>query len=162
MKNINKTQTKAAVLATIIAISISLGGCIKTTRLAGYTYENKKTEGLIAGDTRKAVVKRELGSPSAVSNYGDETWYYISTEYESIAFFKPKIKSQNILAIKFNSDESIKEIQKYTENDAQSIKLSKEVTKTEGNDVGVVGQLLGNVGRFNTDSKDVTKPKSQP
>jgi outer membrane protein assembly factor BamE (lipoprotein component of BamABCDE complex) len=145
---------KTAQIALLIVISASLSGCIKTVKNVGYNPEIDKINKLEVGSTRKAIVKRELGSPSAVSTYGKETWYYISTEKESVAFFTPKIKSQKVVAIIFDDNQTIAEIKKYDESDANDIKISKDETKTEGHDQGVLGQILGNVGRFNTDRRD--------
>ena len=81
-------------------------------------------------------------------------------KHESVAFLKPKIKSQKVLEVKFNDNQTIKEIKEYTEADAKEIKVSSDETKTEGHDVGILGQLLGNVGRFNNDKRDVAKPRT--
>lgn len=149
-----KKVIKISKIALILLISASLGGCIKTVKNVGYNPEIDKINKLVVGKTRQAIVKRELGSPSAVSTYGNETWYYISTEQEHTAFLKPKIKSQKVIAIEFNPNQTIANISRYDEKDARNIKISKDVTKTEGHDEGVLGQILGNVGRFNTDRRD--------
>lgn len=148
-KNLNITK-----IVLLLAVVNTTSGCIKTLQNVGYSPEIDKINSLVAGTTRKAIVKRELGSPSAISTYGKETWYYISTEKESIAFFEPKIKSQTVVAIEFNDDQTIANIKKYNEKDARNIKIAKETTKTEGHEQGVLGQMLGNVGRFNTDRRD--------
>ncbi len=149
-----KKLAKISQIALFMVIFATLGGCIKTVKNVGYNPEIDKINKLVIGKTRKAIVKRELGSPSSVSTYGDETWYYISTEKESVAFLKPKIKSQKVVAIQFNKDDTISKIEQYNENDAHDIKISKDETKTEGHEQGVLGQILGNVGRFNTDRRD--------
>ena len=149
-----KKIIKIAQIALFLVISASLGGCIKTVKNVGFSPEIDKVNKLVVGKTRKAIVKRELGSPSAMSTYGKETWYYISTEKESVAFLKPKIKSQKVVAIEFDDNETISKIDKYDENDVNKIKISNDETKTEGHEQGILGQMLGNVGRFNTDRRD--------
>ncbi|PIR38059.1 MAG: hypothetical protein COV35_07405 [Alphaproteobacteria bacterium CG11_big_fil_rev_8_21_14_0_20_39_49] len=150
MKKIEKTLQ----ITLFLVISACLGGCIKTVKNVGYSPEIDKINNLVVGKTRKAIVKRELGSPSAVSTYGIETWYYISSEKESVAFLKPKLKSQKVVAIEFDDNETIAKIEQYDEADARDIKISNEETRTEGHEQGVLGQILGNVGRFNTDRRD--------
>lgn len=148
-------------LGLLIAALFTFSGCIKTVQNVGYTFDEKEVESLEAGTTRKVSVEKRMGSPSAKSTYGDETWYYISTEYESIAFLKPKVKNQSVLAISFDNDETIKEIKRFSKDDIQNIKLSGDYTRTEGHDVGMLGQLLGNVGRFNTDRRDMSQPRGR-
>jgi outer membrane protein assembly factor BamE (lipoprotein component of BamABCDE complex) len=157
-----KKFEKLSKIILIIATCLAIPGCFKSTKLVGYTNEAANFDKLEVGKTRKAIVSRELGSPSSVSTYGPETWYYISTEQESVAFFKPKIKSQSIVAIEFADDQTIKSINKYSEADANDVKISSDVTPTEGHDTGVIGQMLGNVGRFNKDRRDATKPRTHP
>ena len=149
-----KKIAKIAQIALFLVFSASLAGCIKTVKNVGYSPEIDKINKLVVGKTRKAIVKRELGSPSAVSTYGNETWYYITTEKESVAFLKAKIKSQKVVAIEFNKNDTIAKIAKYDESHANDINISKDETKTEGHEQGVLGQILGNVGRFNTDRRD--------
>jgi outer membrane protein assembly factor BamE (lipoprotein component of BamABCDE complex) len=146
-------------IVSLLAVLATISGCIKTVKMLGYTPESDKFDQLVPGKTRKAVVKRELGSPSSISTYGKDTWYYISTEQESVAFLSPKIKSQKVVAIEFNEDQTIRLISKYDEADARDVKLSNDTTKTEGHDAGALGQLLGNVGRYNSDRRDVASPR---
>jgi len=151
---------KAIYFLTILMLTASLGGCIKNTKLSGYTLDKKKLDSMQEGKTRKAVVRRELGSPSSTSFYGDETWYYISSEYESVAFLDPKVKSRTVIAITFNDDQSIKTIKTYNESDSKKIAIESDTTKTEGHDIGIIGQLLGNVGRFNSNKYDPALPRN--
>lgn len=141
-----------------------LPACIHNNDLVGYTFKSEKLDQVTVG-THQNVVQMILGTPSVTSTYGDNTWYYISTEYDSVAFFKPEVKSQKIVAIKFGEDMKVSEIKEYSAKDARDVALVGEVTKAEGRDVGIVGELLGNVGRFNSDPKRPkagAKPRSVP
>lgn len=146
-------------LLVVTLACTALCGCIKNTRLSGYTPETDKFDKLVPGETRKAAVQKELGSPSAVSTYGD-IWYYVSTEQETIAFLKPKIKSQRVVEISFDENQTVKTINRFNENDARDIKITRDTTTTETHDTGILGQLLGNVGRFNSEGRDLTQPRT--
>lgn len=135
----------------IFGMVISLSGCIKNTNLVGYTFKNENIEQIKVGKTPEAVVAMILGSPSVTSNYGRKTWYYISSEYETIAFLKPKLKHRRIVAISFNKNDRVADINEYTEKDAKDIAFVKDTTKISGSDISLIGQLLGNVGRFNSE-----------
>jgi outer membrane protein assembly factor BamE (lipoprotein component of BamABCDE complex) len=128
--------------------------CLKTVQPVGYTFDDKMVEKIISGESRKAVVEQFLGSPSATSTFGSEIWYYISRQYQKKAFFKPKLISQKIIAIEFN-DEVVSSIKQYTEEDAKNIAFVKDATPAEGHDVTLAGQLLGNIGRFNSKGRKV-------
>jgi outer membrane protein assembly factor BamE (lipoprotein component of BamABCDE complex) len=157
MKKFEKTSKILAVLAFMLLTA----GCVKSTKLVGYTNEGAKFNEIQVGKATKSTITNDFGSPSSVSTYGDEIWYYISTEQENVAFFTPKIKSQNVVAIAFSGD-TVKSVNQYNKNDAQKVKISSDYTKTDGQDAGVLGQLLGNVGRFNKDRRDPIKQRSKP
>lgn len=149
-------------LLLVAAVLLFLPSCVKTVENIGYTFDKDAVAGLKAGETRKAQVLNSLGSPSAKSTFGAETWYYISSEHESIAFLRPKIKSQRVVAIVFDEAQLVSDIREYDVKDARAIALSADVTETEGHDLGMMEQLLGNVGRFNSDGSSGKKRKPNP
>ena len=108
--------------------------------------------------TREDVL-RVLGSPSTSSDFGPLTWYYISVEKESEAFFAPETVRQDVLRIQFAEDGSIDKVEKADLRDAKEIQITERVTPTEGHRLGFVEQIIGNVGRFNSGAKK-TGPKT--
>lgn len=89
-----------------------------------------------------------LGSPSTTSLYGEETWYYISNRKNQNIFSEDDLMGQDVLAIFFNDDEKVYNVESYGARDAKHIELSDRKTATAGHDLTVMEQLLGNVGRF--------------
>lgn len=135
----------------ILFFCMCLSSCVKTYKSVGYSFDEEKLSQIQANQTKINIVRNLLGSPSAKSKFGDLTWFYVSTEYQSIAFLNPKIKSQQILAIEFK-DDVVSSIKKYDSSDAKKIAFSKDKTRTGGQKLGTLEQLLGNVGKFSTDS----------
>lgn len=126
-----------------------VSGCIKNVTNVGYTFKRESLNSIESGVSSQMQVFQLLGSPSARSSFGSDIWYYISTEYEHVAFFDPEIKKQTVFAIRFDEGGTVSDVAEYTEEDAKNVAFSKDSTPTEGHDLGVVEQLLGNVGRFN-------------
>ena len=100
-------------------------------------------------------MKEKLGSPSSVSSFGDEAWYYITARKETVAFFKPKVVQEDVVRISFNAGGVVSNIQTYDKSNGEDITLVKRETPTEGHTMGFFEQILGNLGRFN-------KPASGP
>jgi len=164
-KNSTKTRKLSKSIHFLVAFmaAISLCACVKNTQLVGYTFKSEKLGQIHPGETSQDYIKNTLGTPSVVSNYGENVWYYIGAEYETLAFFTPKIKSQKIVAISFDKDNRVASVKEYSAKDAKDIKIVSEITKTEGRDVGVLGELVGNVGRFNSEpgkAKTTGAPKN--
>lgn len=105
-------------------------------------------------------VRSLLGSPSSISSFGEETWYYISSRKENMAFLKPEIVDQQVTRITFDADGMVKKVETYDKNAAQHVDVVDRETPTEGHSLGVVEQLLGNLGRFNK-SRNATQPRNR-
>jgi outer membrane protein assembly factor BamE (lipoprotein component of BamABCDE complex) len=143
-------------LTVVLAFSC---GCVKNITTSGYNFDESTLARLLSEESTKPRVQRLLGSPSATSDFGQETWYYIHREFESVAFLPPKLKSQHVMAIRFDESGKIVSAKKYDEANARNILVSKEITPTEGHDLSMVEQLLGNLGRFNS-TRDVLAPRN--
>ena len=140
---------KVIFLVFITALS---GSCIKTVHMSGHFLEERELQALKQAASKQDV-KNILGSPSSISSFGPETWYYISTKREKASFLIDKIVEQNIIAISFKVNDSIDVIAKYTEKDIKNYDPSQEITIVRGNDSTTAQQFFGNMGKFNSNKK---------
>jgi outer membrane protein assembly factor BamE (lipoprotein component of BamABCDE complex) len=131
-----------------------LSCCAKKIESRGYTIEQAEFDKIQVNKSRKEDVTTILGSPSARSTYGKETWYYVAAKTKTVAFLPPKMTEQHVIAISFSSNDTVDTINHYSLSDAKNIAYEPDVTKTEGSKAGVIQQLLGNVGRFNPAGTD--------
>lgn len=141
---------KLFVVLSLIAMLPLQTACIKNKENIGYTFDENTVERIRIGQSRTDYVRNVLGSPSAQSSYGTPVWYYISTEQEHIAFLNPSIKEQKILAITFNDKDIVSDMTYYSSENAKDISFSRDSVPTEGHDMNMLQQLLGNIGRFNS------------
>ena len=110
---------------------------------------NAEFERVIVGTSTNKDVLELLGSPSSYSTFGDETWYYISSRKESMAFLKPEVVDQGAVAIVFDKQGVVHAIHNFSTKDEKDVAISTDKTPTEGNRITLWQQLLGNLGRFN-------------
>ncbi len=115
----------------------------------GYVDALGRTKQIVVGTTTRDDVRQLLGTPSLTNNFGEESWYYISKKKEAVAFLKPEITDQHVTRIAFDQSGLVTKVEAKTLKDAQGVEVAKEVTPTEGQQLGFVEQMLGNVGRFN-------------
>jgi outer membrane protein assembly factor BamE (lipoprotein component of BamABCDE complex) len=101
------------------------------------------------GVSTRDDVKARFGTPSLTNNFGNETWYYVGQRKEAVAFFDPQITKQHVTRIIYDNSGIVQKVEHYDVTDAQAVALSEEATPTEGQELGFVEQILGNVGRFN-------------
>ena len=100
------------------------------------------------GQVNKREVLELIGSPSTTEPFQGESWYYISEKTETKAFFEPKITNRKVVIIRFNKRGLVKEIKTIGLKEARNIKMVERVTPTAGEEMNIIRQLLGNVGRF--------------
>lgn len=140
--------------------ALALSACSPNVETRGYLTDPEWKEKIVAGETTRDQVMEVLGSPSARSSFGPETWYYITTRRESYAFFKPEITKGDVTQVTFNREGVVESVGAFDETMARDIDIAGRVTPTEGHQLSFIEQLLGNVGRFNAPSTSPGTPAS--
>jgi len=101
------------------------------------------------GVTDRATVQRLLGTPSAKPAFDNNTWYYISRETKQIAFLKPELLDQQVVAIHFDENGVVSAIDRKGLKDAQAVTPNPNATPAQGREFTFLEQLIGNFGKFN-------------
>jgi outer membrane protein assembly factor BamE (lipoprotein component of BamABCDE complex) len=141
----------AAALAAIVTAA-ALGACSPTVSARGNLPTASQLSEIKPGVTDKATVTRVLGSPSTVASFDDTTWYYISQKTEELAFFKPEVRDPEVVAVSFDKDGTVKDVQNLRSKSPRGIEPVARTTPAPGKELSFIEQLLGNFGRFNTNS----------
>ena len=63
--------------------------------------------------------------------------------------FEPKIVDRHVVAVEFDETGVVKEVRQYDEQDGRRIDPVERVTPTAGNEMTILDQFFGNLGRFN-------------
>ncbi|MDX1710331.1 MAG: outer membrane protein assembly factor BamE [Rhodovibrionaceae bacterium] len=103
-------------------------------------------------DDRSSVADR-LGTPSTVSTFEDDKWYYIGSKMEKVAFMKPQVIDRKVLVVSFDDAGSVSDKSLYTLEDGRVIDLVDRETPTEGRELTILQQFFGNLGRFSSQSE---------
>lgn len=127
----------------------ALGACELPVQVHGNLPDDDELARIEPGKQGRADVINLLGPPSVQSNFQDSTWYYVGQKQTQFAFFAPDIKERNVLVLTFDAQDRLSGKKLYTMADARDIDPVDRETPTEGRDLTIVQQLLGNVGRFN-------------
>ncbi|MFZ4124890.1 MAG: outer membrane protein assembly factor BamE [Rickettsiales bacterium] len=146
----------------LITILLTTASCSPIVEQRGHSPAKEDFAQVIVGQSRSEDVQAVLGSPTVTSTYGEKIWYYISTRKETTAFLAPEITNQRVVAVIFNDDDTVKDIEKYKKEDGKPVELVSKETPAEGRKMGVVEQLLGNFGRFNAPGRSITPGNSGP
>ena len=134
----------------VTALVGTTAACESTIDVHGNAPPPERLEMVKIGHFTRDDVAGLLGTPSSTEPFGDDSWYYISSRFESWAFFAPKEIEREIVAIDFDRSGYVSDIRKLSMENGKQISMVERETPTEGHDLGILEQLLGNVGRFNT------------
>jgi outer membrane protein assembly factor BamE (lipoprotein component of BamABCDE complex) len=140
----------------IVCLVICLLGvaCAPTQNVRGYFIDDVLIAEIKRGVDDKGSVLNVLGSPSNVSTFGTDAWYYISRKTESLAFFEKKVLDQRVVAIKFDDSGVVSEVQRYDSDDARAVAINERITPTRGKQLSLLQQLFGNLGRFSKQNEE--------
>ncbi|UCH72793.1 MAG: outer membrane protein assembly factor BamE [Rhodospirillales bacterium] len=108
---------------------------------------------MIPGVHGKEDVRSAMGSPSVVSTFDENTWYYIGRQTERYAFFKRKTVDQQVVIVRYGEDGRVDRISTLDESDGREIDLVERETPSAGRKLGLFEQLFGNIGRFSSESE---------
>jgi outer membrane protein assembly factor BamE (lipoprotein component of BamABCDE complex) len=134
--------------AALIAAAAATSACAPTHSYNGFLPDRNNQEipePQVGVDTRDTVVQR-FGTPSTTAVFDQTAWYYVSSVQESVAFYTPRITERRVMVVRFDG-ETVAAVEKYGLERGRLVSYSDDATPTRGRELGVLEQLLGNVGR---------------
>ena len=134
---------RSAAIAVTLSASV-LAGCQGTGEVLnqGYIIDQETLALAPVGSSREQVLL-SLGSPSATATFDNEVFYYISQKRtRSMAFMKPKLVEQSVLAVYFDKDGNVERLAHYALQDGKVFDMIARVTPTGGKETTFLGQLL--------------------
>ena len=146
--SLNRPALRASLLAGLLALG--LGACAQDIRIRGNIPESEMVSKISPGIHSRIDIQSLLGSPSTVSTFQDSKWYYIGQKTTQFAFFEQEVLERSVLVVSFDAAGMVVTTQTYTLEDGQAIDPVDRITPTEGRDLSVLQQLLGNIGKYPT------------
>lgn len=146
-------------LMTMILASSLLMACTPTQSTRGNLVEDFRMEDITVGISTQTNVLKSLGSPTTKATFDDDVWYYIGQKMKKKGIFDDEVVEERVIVVAFD-DKGI--VQKMEDVDANRLEVpkSRDKTYTGGNDVSIVEQLLGNVGRFNNGAAEANASRT--
>ena len=135
--------------------AFSLNACTPTQATRGNIVEDFRMAELTPGVSTRTNVLKSLGSPTTTAPFDDNVWYYIGQKTEKKGVFDHKVTDEKIVVATFD-DEGILQTLDHVDSERSDIPKVRRKTKTGGNEVTVMEQLLGNIGKFNAPDVSAT------
>lgn len=145
-----------AVRALALVGLLAATACSATYQNHGYVPPEQDLQQLVVGIDTRGTVDDVVGPPSlsGMSEKGD--YYYVRSRKRTFGMFRPEVVERQVLAISFNEDDTIANIERFGLEDGRAVPLARRVTDSTVAGSGFLRQMLGNLGNFNPfdDSND--------
>ena len=142
-----KSKSSAGALLGVVALSVLLPACTTSTQTRGYVIDEELMTAISPGVDNRNSVADMLGTPSIVSAFGNETWFYVSRDTVSRGFIEERPLTQTVVEVQFDDGGAVQDVKRYDLADAQEIDPATAITTIRGKTLGFFEQLLRGIGR---------------
>jgi outer membrane protein assembly factor BamE (lipoprotein component of BamABCDE complex) len=132
---------------------IILAACAKDIEPRGNLPPPEALAKLAPGEQTRQDVQGILGTPATTAIFDEEHWYYISAHTTQYAFYPNHELDRTIFVVSFDQRGILSGVRKLNLEDGQHVTPEERSTPTKGREVGILEQLLGNVGRVGGGAK---------
>ncbi len=133
-------------LAGALAAALTVAGCAPEINTRGRVPDPVSLAQIKPGQQTRDQVLDLLGSPSSMGTFEDTRWYYISRRTEHLAFFEPEVSEAQVVMVEFDTAGFVKQVSHLPDEDIREVELVERKTPTKGRELGVLQQILGNIG----------------
>ncbi len=130
----------------LAAATLAAGGCASIRESRGFIADPTLTNSVAAGIDNKQSVQSALGHPSFESQFGQPTWYYVSSVNERKPFVRPRVGTLSVLAIQFDPAGNVASVERTGIEKVVYLSPDSDRTPTLGRERGFFEDLFGNIG----------------
>lgn len=142
---------KAVRLVAMGLVLLAVTACTTVYRNHGYAPADADLEKVVVGESTKQDVATAVGRPSSIGVLAESGWYYVGSRFKHFAWKAPEEVERQVVAISFDQDGVVENVERFALEDGQVIALSRRVTDSNIKGLSFLRQLLGNIGNFTAD-----------
>jgi outer membrane protein assembly factor BamE (lipoprotein component of BamABCDE complex) len=132
----------------LLLMSACVSSCVNNYEYTGLKISQEDYNKISNSKMSKDELVEFVGSPTFSSDLGGDTWYYVYTITDRVAFFRPELVDEEVIAVKFKDDGSFSSIKKYTHEDINKFAFSQDSTPTLGTDTNPLQQIVKNIQKY--------------
>jgi outer membrane protein assembly factor BamE (lipoprotein component of BamABCDE complex) len=138
-------------LTWCIALAVAASACTNIDRKHGYVPPEDELSQIVVGIDTKDTVADVVGRPSASGVLADSGWYYVASKFRAYGLNERQEVDRQVVAISFNPDDTVANIERFGLEDGRVVALSRRVTDSNVQGVTFLRQLFGSFGNFTAD-----------
>jgi outer membrane protein assembly factor BamE (lipoprotein component of BamABCDE complex) len=138
-------------LLALLALAVTVG-CTAQYRNHGYVPLEEDLQKLAVGVDTRATVDDLIGAPTTSGVLGEGNYYYVRSRVREYGALRPEVVSRQVLAISFNENDTIRNIERFDLQDGRVVPISRRVTDNSVVGNGFFRQIFGNFGNLDPGS----------
>ncbi|MEI4261918.1 outer membrane protein assembly factor BamE [Roseovarius sp. D0-M9] len=140
---------KAGIRVLGLASFMAVAGCSATYQNHGYVPPDEDLMQVAPGVDTRSTVDDVIGAPSASGVLSGGDYYYVRSRVKHYGMFRPEVIERQVLAISFDQQDVVANIERFDLSDGNVVPLSRRVTDSTVQGQGFLQQMLGNIGNIN-------------
>ena len=132
-----------------LLLAVALAACAPIYTRHGYVPDDRDLAKITVGQSTTEDVGLMLGRPAAIGVMAGSSWYYVGSRFKQVGPMAPQEIDRQVVAISFDDAGKVSNVERFGLKEGQVIALNRRVTTTGVKTMGLLTQLLGNLGRFN-------------
>lgn len=137
----------ASVLAAL-SLAVLVTACEAQYSNHGYVPPPADLNALVIGVDTRATVDDVIGAPSASGLLSDGDYYYVRSRIKEYGPRRPQVVDRKVVAISFNENDTIRNIETFGLEDGNIVPLTRRVTDSSVMGNGLLRQIFGNFGNL--------------
>jgi len=134
-------------VAALSCALLALGACSSIRESRGYVQDGALVSSVQPGIDNRRSVEGTLGRPTFRSQYGEDTWYYISSITGRRPFVRPRIREHAVMAVKFDEAGNVASVERRGIDEVVFLQPDGDKTPTLGRERTFLEDLFGNIGQ---------------
>ncbi|MBI1402141.1 MAG: outer membrane protein assembly factor BamE [Porphyrobacter sp.] len=131
----------------VLGAALLLPACSAIRESRGYITDPLLIDVVQPGIDNQRSVEGTLGRPTFTSQFGQPTWYYVSSVTGQRPFTRLKIRQHAVLAVHFDDAGNVTEVDRSGIDKVVYLDPDGDKTPTLGRERGFLEDLFGNIGQ---------------
>lgn len=143
-----RTTLKFAAIGLCLSLVV---GCTAQYRSHGYVPSEEDLSQIVVGVDTRDTIEDVVGAPTTSGVLNSSGFYYVKSDVRHFAYRAPEVIDREVLAISFDADGVVTNIERYGLQDGQVVPLARRITRSGDGDISFVRKLFGNIGRLSAE-----------
>jgi outer membrane protein assembly factor BamE (lipoprotein component of BamABCDE complex) len=136
---------RGALVGMALALAVA---CSPVFRNHGYIPPDTELALIEVGTDTRETVAEKVGRPSTEGLLNDVGWFYVQSRWQNRGALAPKEIERQVVAITFTEGGTVQNVERFGLEQGKVVPLSRRVTESNIKGIGLIRQLLGNIGRI--------------